>query len=156
MDRDISQVVATIKRIPLFSDLRPEQAVLLLKACDQESIGAKEILCNFGDPSDRMFVLVSGSLSIRSEEDIQVAKIEPISPVGEMGIFTGEPRSATVVAREECSFLVLTKWQLDLLLRRNPDVELAIGRNLIRILSERIRGANDEIRHLRSRIDATG
>ena len=149
MEHDPSQLIAVLKRIPLFQNLKPRQAIVLLKACEQRAIGVGEVLCEFGGRSDAMFILLSGELSVRTEQGFQVARIAPIAPVGEMGIFTGEPRSATVVALKPSAFFALSKARLDLLLRQHPDIELAISRNLIRTLSQRIRDANRELTHLR-------
>ncbi len=148
MEHDLSQFIAALRQIPLFRGLKPEQARALLKACDRTSISQNEAVCTAGETSDRMFVLLSGSLAVESKEGVRVAQINAVAPVGEMGLFTGEPRSATVLARASATLLVLHKMHLDQLMRRNPDIELIISRNLIRILSERIRNANQEIAHL--------
>ena len=152
MERDLTQFVAAMKRIPLFEGLSAEQAMVLLKACERRSYEAQQVICNFGDPSKEMFILLSGKLSVRSAKGFQIARIVPIAPVGEMGIFTEEPRSAGVVCLEPSTFFVLSKPQLDHLLRRHPDIELAVSRHLIATLSQRIRDANDEISHLRDMI----
>ena len=73
-----------------------------------------------------------------------------------MGIFTGEPRSANVMASEASSLLVLSKAKLDMFMRRNPPIEIIISRNLINTLSERLRTANQEIAHLQNLIADQG
>jgi len=148
VERDIAQFVAAIRRIPLFQGLKPDQAVTLLRACDRQSVPARKVLCEFGAPSNEMFIILSGQFSVRTKDGVQVALINPIAPVGEMGMFTGETRSATVTAKEDATMLVLGRAHLDALLRRNPDIELAIARNLIRTLAQRIREANREIAYL--------
>ena len=145
---DIARFIAVLKRISFFETLSPEQAKSILQACEQRSLDQNSKLCTFGDPSSELFILVSGKLSVRTKDGVQVAIISPIAPVGEMGLFTGEPRSATVTAREPCSLLVLGKSRLDSILRRSPDLELRVSRNLIRILSQRLRDANAEVAHL--------
>ncbi len=148
MELDPSHFVAAIRRIPLFEGLKPKQGMALLKSCERRSIAAREQLCKIGEGSEEMFILLSGKLSVRNEDGTQIALIEPIAPMGEMGIFTGEPRSATVLAGEPSTLLVLGKSRLNMFLRQNPDVELVISRNLIGILSERLRSSNQEIRYL--------
>ena len=145
---DIARFVAVLKRISFFETLSPEQAKSILQVCEQRSLDQNSKLCTFGDPSSELFILVSGKLSVRTKDGVQIAVISPIAPVGEMGLFTGEPRSATVTARESCSLLVLGKSRLDSILRRSPDLELRVSRNLIRILSQRLRDANAEVAHL--------
>ena len=122
--------------------------MVILKSCQNQSVAAQQTLCNFGEPSDKMFILLYGKLSIYSQEGAQVPRIEPVAPVGEMGLFTGEPRPATVKASEAATPFLLSKPHLDHLLRRNPGVEPVVSRNLIRTLSERLRAANQEITHL--------
>ena len=149
MELDSSHFIAALRRIPLFEGLKPKQGMALLKACERRSIAVREQLCQIGEGSEEMFILLSGKLSVRNEDGTQIALIEPIAPMGEMGIFTGEPRSATVLASEPSTLLVLGKSRLNMLLRQNPEVELVISRNLIQILSQRLRAANhQEIRHL--------
>jgi len=148
LELDFSHFVVAIRRIPLFEGLKPKQGMALLKSCKRRSIAAREQLCKIGEGSEEMFILLSGKLSVRNEDGTQIALIEPIAPMGEMGIFTGEPRSASVLAGEPSTLLVLEKSRLNMFLRRNPDVELVISRNLIRILSERLRASNQEIRYL--------
>lgn len=148
MEQDANRFIAALRQIPLFQGLSPQQAGVLLKACERRALERNHVLCRFGDQSSEMFVLLSGQLSIRSEDGRQIARIEPIAPVGEMGLFTGEPRSATVLVREKATLLALNKSRLDHVLRQNPEMELAISRNLISILSQRIRDANKELTYL--------
>lgn len=143
-----AQFIQAIKRVPLFQGLKTDQAISLVKISDRLVLEPRTPLCNSGDMSKDMYILLSGRLSVRTGTGIQVAVIDPIAPVGEMGIFTGEPRSATVVAAEKSTLLVLSKMHLDNLMRRSPDIELSISRNLITTLSNRLRAANKEIAHL--------
>lgn len=156
MDRDASQFVAAVKRVPLFAGLQPTQAVTLLKVCERRSLAAGETLCRFGDRSDKMYILLSGELSIRTADDTQIAKLSPVAPVGEMGIFTDEPRSASVVATADSTLFVLGKYPLEGAMRQNKEIEVTISRNVIAILADRIRKSNEELNHLRSLIADQG
>lgn len=156
MDKDVSQFVAAVKRVPLFAGLQPTQAVTLLKVCERRSLAAHETLCRFGDRSDKMYILLSGELSIRTEDDTQIAKLSPVAPVGEMGIFTDEPRSATVVALSDSTLFVIGKYQLEGAMRQNKDMEIAVSRNVIATLAQRIRKSNGELNHLRGLIADQG
>lgn len=149
MSQDVSQFIAAVRRIPLFQGLNPTQAVSILKVCDRKSIDAGTTLCLYGDRSEQMYILLSGSLSVRTEDGTQIARIEPVSPVGEMGIFTEEPRSATVVATEASSLFVLGKYKLQGVMRQNKEIEINISRNVIATLAQRIRDSNQEQNYLR-------
>ncbi|MFT5368764.1 MAG: CRP-like cAMP-binding protein [Candidatus Latescibacterota bacterium] len=156
MNAALSQFIQVVKRIPLFQGLKTDQALAMIKVCERRALQRREQLCGYGEPSNEMFILLSGELSIRTAQDVQIATIKPIAPVGEMGIFTGEPRSANVMASEASSLLVLSKAKLNVFMRRNPDIEIIISRNLINTLSERLRAANKEIAHLQILISDQG
>jgi CRP-like cAMP-binding protein len=147
-----SQFIQAIKRVPLFHGLKTDQAVTLIKISERLVLEPRTALCHYGDPSQDMYILLSGRLSVRTAADIQVATIEPIAPVGEMGLITGEPRSATVIVSDKATLLIFNKLHFDNLMRRHPDIELTISRNLITTLSHRLRAANNEIAHLQSLI----
>jgi CRP-like cAMP-binding protein len=156
VDKDVSQFVAAVKRVPLFAGLQPTQAVAALKVCERRSMASGETLCQFGDRSDKMYILLSGALSIRTADGTQIAKLSPVAPVGEMGIFTDEPRSATVIATADSTLFVPGKYQLEAAMRQNKEIEVTISRNVIAILADRIRKSNDELNHLRALISDQG
>lgn len=156
MNRDASQFFEAVKRVPLFEGLQPTQAVVLLKVCERRSLKAGETLCRFGDRSDQMYILLSGELSVRLQDDTQIAKISPVAPVGEMGMFTEEPRSATVVAAADSTLFVIGKYPLEGVMRSNREIEVIVSRNVIATLAQRIRQSNEELNHLRSVIADQG
>ena len=156
MNKEVSQFVEAVKRVPLFAGLHPTQAVTLLQVCERRSLTSGEVLCRFGDRSDKMYILLSGSLSVRTADDTQIAKIAPVAPVGEMGLFTDEPRSATVVAADASTLFVLGKYQLEGVMRKNKEIEVTVSRNVIAILAQRIRQSNEELNHLRSLVADQG
>jgi CRP-like cAMP-binding protein len=152
MTHDVSQFVAVLRRVPFFKGLRPEQATALLQACERKTLEAGQMLCRAGDASNGMFILLAGRLSVRTKDGTQVAVVEPVSPIGEMGLFTGEPRSANVVATAPSTLFDLSRTQLTRVMRGDRDLELAVSRAVIATLSDRIRDANRELSHLRALI----
>ena len=79
-----------------------------------------------------------------------VATIHPVSSIGEMVVFTGEKRTATVQAMAPSSFLVLNKADLEKLIEKDSMFGLNIMRKVIHILSERINDDNAKIRDFQS------
>ena len=75
-----------------------------------------------------------------------MAAILPVTTVGEMGVITGQPRSATVEAVEESQVLSLKKAHFDALLGREMDIAGHVYRNVIHILATKL--VDDNI-HLR-------
>lgn len=85
---------------------------------------------------ESMFLVVRGSVDVRirrgGRTDV-VAQMGPGGCFGEMSVLTGEPRTATVVARDELEAVEITKSAVARLVSANPDV---IGR-LSELLAER-------------------
>jgi CRP-like cAMP-binding protein len=85
-----------------------------------------EILLREGDAGASMFVLSEGLLgaSVRDKwgESVQVARIAPGQAFGEMSLFTGEPRSATVTALTDMVAFEISKAQFQALLARRPAI----------------------------------
>ncbi len=96
------------------------------------SIKAGEILIHQGDTGTDYFHLVNGRLRVFSS--LPNGKLKPLSEiypgegVGEMSLITGEPRSATVIARLDSQVLRVTQTALLKLIERKPEMALEIAR----------------------------
>ena len=111
------KLVNFIQKIPVFSTLSPYKAKLILSLCSKIALEEKKILCKQGDSSDSMFILLQGKLAVKIKKSFTIATIHPVSSIGEMGVFTNEPRTATVEAMEKSILLCLQKSDLDKLVK---------------------------------------
>ena len=89
-------LLKVIGKIQMFSNLGQESATLVLKACEFRTSEAGDIVCRIADPSDDFSILLSGRLGVYDRQNMHIATVDPGAPIGEMGLFTGQPRSATV------------------------------------------------------------
>ena len=92
------QLVRVITKISLFSDFSLAEVQLLLRAGRVVQFKQDEQIYFNGDPSDEMLVLLRGRLAVLTEAGEGLAQLGPGTPTGEMGLFTGQPRSATIVS----------------------------------------------------------
>ena len=141
-------LIQLLKKIPLFDGLYPNQVRQLLSICHPKSLAEGDELCRSDTPSDEVYILLKGQLSVVTAEGLRVAAILPVTTVGEMGVITGQPRSATVEAVEESQVLSLKKAHFDALLDSDMDIAGHIYRNVIHILAGKL--VNDNI-HLRDK-----
>ena len=70
--------------------------------------------------------------------------------VGEMGLFLGSPRSASVVTHGPSRLYCLTKEKLEKLERDDPQLASAFHLHVIRLLSQRLANADKEVQALLS------
>jgi NTE family protein len=91
-----------------------------------------------GEPGDAMYVLVSGRLRVIIADDNgherTVREVTRGQVVGEMSLFTDDPRSATLVAVRDSVLARLGKVEFDHLLATSSAVSIALTRQIIRRL----------------------
>ena len=101
-----------------------------------------------GEEGAEMYVITTGRVEIRKATGPSAAKtlttLQTGDLFGEMALIDRKPRSATAVAVEPTKLLVLNETLFDRMLVSNPD----FARRMIRILSDRIRRANQVIQSL--------
>lgn len=98
--------VELLANLPLFKPFPHEEAVGLSQAAVERRFGLGEEIITEGREGTSFYVVVSGRLSVRlGTPPREIATLERGAAFGEMSLLTGEPRSATVVALEDCTLL---------------------------------------------------
>ena len=134
MDADrIKALLQIVDKIPMFDDLSRADATSILQACEFKIAKKGDTLCQIRQPSEDLSIHLSGELSVHNEAGVGIARVIPVSPVGEMGLFTGQPRSATVCVSADANLLVLKKVAFERVIRQNE----SISRSIIRVLHKR-------------------
>lgn len=154
MTVDKSQaLLKVIDRIPTFAGLGQDSAKLILGLCEFRSAEIGQTLCHAGGQSDEMFVLLSGQLAVVNGDQVQLAVISPVAPVGEMGLITGQPRSATVRTTARANLLVIRKAGFDRLMRSNGVICTQVFRNVIQTMARRLGDSRQAQRRLHDECD---
>jgi diguanylate cyclase (GGDEF)-like protein len=138
-DDSRARCASLLATVSLFRRLSPEQRDLLLDSATEQSFAPGHVLIRESDPSDRLFVILSGR--------VRVLEVAPDSPVelivgelgqgeilGELSVLRNQPRSATVVAIERTHCLVIP--QTEFLKVLQGSAELAVS--LLRMLAGRL------------------
>ena len=107
--------------VDLFAVLGDEQRAAIAAAAARRVYGSGEAIVRQGEPGESMYVVCSGKVAVVLEPHrVEVAAIEPGGYFGEMSLLTGEPRSATVIARGETDVLEVTADDFRRLAGENP------------------------------------
>jgi predicted acylesterase/phospholipase RssA/CRP-like cAMP-binding protein len=127
----------SLRGFGLFADLSPAELALVAAEVRPLSIPGGEYLCRQGDEADGLHLLVHGRLRVwvhddDDESDRMVGEIAPGETVGEMALFTGERRSASVQAVRDSELLALPKAAFDRLLSQHPRSMLELARLIVR------------------------
>ena len=122
----------------MFQGLGSDHTILVLQSCAFRGVASGECICQVNGQSDEMYILLSGQLGVYNEGQILLANIDPVAPVGEMGLITGQPRSATVSALCDSNLLVLRKVTFDRLMRSNGKLCVQVYRSVIEAMGQRL------------------
>ena len=128
---------------------------LLLEIGEHRHLKAGGKLVRQGEPSDEFMFVVSGRVHVLMDlggkeggESKRLRSFGPGSIVGEMGFYSGEPRSADMVAEVDTEVLCITRQIHADIEQLHPELARALNRHLINTLAQRVRSANEEIRLL--------
>ena len=95
--------------VDLFAGLDTETLAEIAQATKARTYGNGEAIVRQGDPGDSMFVVSSGRAAVVLEPDRrEIATIERGGYFGEMSLLTGDPRTATVIARGDTLVFEIT------------------------------------------------
>jgi len=119
-----------------------------------ERFSEGEVLAKQGDPADRMFFVESGKI------DVEISPFEPGRPpirissitkgefVGEVAVYSGSKRTASLVVREPATVYSLSRQALQLMEEQDPRLAREIHRFILTTMSERLVALNNMVRQL--------
>jgi hypothetical protein len=135
-----------VDRVGLFAGLDEEQLQRLAGACSHGSFEAGAEIFRHGGPCTEMYLILDGEVSVYIE-----GRRDPIGTVrageclGEISVLTGGEHSATARAATRVEVGVLTKKDLQSLVRLRPGIGVVLYRNLARGLGEKLRRTDLDI-----------
>ena len=132
-----------LEGLELFNGVRPDDVQDLLQRCDRRDVAAGDLLLSPGEKNNYVYIVLSGSLNVHVEslETPALATMEVGACVGEMSIIEDRDPSAFVIAAEASHLLLIHQtvlWEM-------VDASHAFSKNLLVVLSERVRSHNKVI-----------
>lgn len=132
-----------LAHVPLFAGLAPAELETLGHSLRPRRYARGDVIFQQGDPGDTFYIIESGEAKIvLSSSDGREAILALLGPghfFGELSLLDGEPRSADVVAKEDCALLALHRDDFRAFLVRHPHAAEA----LLAVLSRRLRATDD-------------
>jgi len=147
---DFFDRIVILKRTPIFAEVSTDDLRVVVEEMQEEAYFAGEGVFEINDPSDRMYIVLTGKIGISLDPDPKVkdyvSMVGPGECFGEMGPIDGSPRSATAHVVEDSLLLYLDKLKLHGLIASYP--ELAFG--LLHGMSVRVRQTSEKLLTARS------
>ena len=129
-------------RVELLSDLGAEDLDRISGSLRQHSFRAGERIIEEGRPSDRFYILLSGSVRVTATLTDQkdfYAILNAGDHFGEISLIDGQAPSATVIAEEDCTAVSLGRDDLLDLLNSEPRLAATILMSMLRAFCRRLR-----------------
>jgi uncharacterized membrane protein len=148
------QILSELKFFELLDD---DDRATLAEVIDRLDLEEGSVLFQVGEPGDELYVVRDGSMELfvkdTAGQKIVLHTAHTGDMFGELALLDDEPRSATAIASEPTSLLVLDRGDLSLIFQRKPDAALAMlaalsgmTRKADRLLQTRVsRNANEEM-----------
>lgn len=124
------EIIERLSAVDIFAPLSNEETEALAGAAVRHIFAPGELVIRAGDQGSSMFVVHSGRVQVQiSDGGISrpVAVLSEGAFFGEMALFTGEPRTANVVALEETEVLEIGHRAMKHLFETNPDLAESIS-----------------------------
>jgi small-conductance mechanosensitive channel len=138
-DGDGGAIVERLAAVDIFAPLSSEETGMLAQAATSHVFAPGETVIRAGDPGSSMFVVHKGRVTVQVSENGRPRTVATLSDgafFGEMALFTGEPRTANVVALEETEVLEIGHAAMKRVFDTNPD----LVESLSHIIAERRQG----------------
>ncbi|MFN7942175.1 MAG: Crp/Fnr family transcriptional regulator [Thermoanaerobaculia bacterium] len=146
---------AQLAEFPLFKGLPPERLKRLNDVMHKKTVPAGTNMITAEQPGEVVYVIVEGTVKILVEQmdgrEVILAFLGAGDTVGEMSLVDSAGRSANVMTMEKCTFLWMDRVTFQDCLRNVPE----FTQNLVRLLTSRLRMANEQIQSLSS-LDVAG
>ena len=120
-----------LSNIYLFREVDKQLLRSFMPKLTEISIAPNEYIFHRGDESDGLYLITSGSLSLlANREDGShdvVSEKSTDGVIGEVGLFTGEPRAHTALSKTAVNLVCIPKAAFQSLVSNNPAVHKQIG-----------------------------
>lgn len=137
-----------LAEFPLFRDLPPDQLARINGLLRRKTFPAGTNLVSAEEPGEVVYIVLEGTVKIYATQadgnDVIIAFGGPGDIEGEMSVIDSVSRSADIVTQEPTTMLWMDRLSFQECLSTIP----AISMNLLRILSDRLRLANERIQAL--------
>ena len=137
LERDLAARVAALRTVKLFQPLTEDELRVLAEGLSPVIYTANERITKQGAVAHYLYILTRGGVNIVSRklddpeaEPHIVATLDAPEIFGEMGLMTGAPRGADVMARTDVECLRLGKHALEQVLGARPEIATGLAETL--------------------------
>jgi hypothetical protein len=141
----IPDKIIHLKGIHIFEGLSVSELAAVASVTEEVVFPEGEMVIKEGEPGETMYLITKGEVSVikgqGTEREMELDRIGVGDYFGEMALFEGDVRSATIRTSEQSNLLVLHKREFAEIVREYPQIALRI----CKVLSQRLRELHQKI-----------
>ena len=119
--------IQALRHGALFNSVPEAELAVLAQSMKEERFAPGDVVCEEGEPADRIYVVLGGSLEVHSSGSThEPIRLGPGQLFGEYGMFDNGLRTATITAREASTLIALDYPRFRNFLIRFPEAMFAI------------------------------
>ncbi|MEL0018771.1 MAG: cyclic nucleotide-binding domain-containing protein [Rickettsiales bacterium] len=130
----------------IFRNFAAVEFMKLIRIAEWRDAPAGEIFAHEGQPVDGLRLLFSGEVAV-GRDGREIGRARDGALIGEMSFIQGGDASATVTAAVPCRYVFWPEEALRGLLRRNPNIDIAMRHVFSLDLTRKLSGRNDGTVH---------
>jgi CRP-like cAMP-binding protein len=142
--------ISLIKQAALFADLDNKELERIAEICQEQKFRSAQTIFKENEPGNRLYIIAEGE--VRISRDVPGSGEEALAVLkkgacfGEMAVFDRSSRSTDAIANTDCNLITITRSDFEMLLDFERDLGYKILWSVVRLLSERLRVTNDNLR----------
>lgn len=129
---DVRQRLSELPETPLFSSLSPSEFAGVVPLLNVVDVPAGTIVIREGERGESLFIIAAGEATVSKlgpdRKETSLGSMTAGAFFGEIALFEGGVRSATVTAAGEMTLMEITRSAVAKLCAKFPDVKLALDR----------------------------
>jgi CRP-like cAMP-binding protein len=129
-----------LQNVPLFAELGKKDLGRVAKIMVPRSAAAGEVIIKENDQAAGFFIITAGKVEvIRGDGTPQAEVLNTLGAgdfFGEMALFEGFPRVATVKAVEDTELMAMTRWDFTAEMKNHPQIAVSMLPVLVKRLRE--------------------
>jgi CRP-like cAMP-binding protein len=142
-------IIGCLSGITIFADLDTTELNIISEHMHVSRLESDDIVFNEGDPGDKMYFIVDGTLDVlktlNGHLEKKIAVHAPGGSIGEMAVIGGFSRTATVKASSDATLLTLSRRRLNQICELHPKIGVKILMAIARLLSNHLRDTSQEL-----------
>lgn len=132
------------EKVKAFQGLTPAEIGEVMTHAEKCTFEPGMAIIKEGNVGSHMYIIIHGEAAVTKQGrsgEVELARLGPADSFGEMALADNETRSASVSALTPCVLVRIN----DQVINSQPEIGVKIYRNLSRVLSSRLRSADEAL-----------